>query len=96
MALKSDMSVFSARTSRTTLSSILKSYSTSEREKAKNAIINKVRFEMPKQKGLLEVVSAVEERGSYEQMNELVCFLRENTLEVSTRRMEKQRFFSGK
>ncbi|XP_065358254.1 RNA polymerase I-specific transcription initiation factor RRN3 [Calliphora vicina] len=81
MALNSNMSVFSARTSRTSLSSILKRYSPSERDKTKNAIINKVRFEMPKQKGLLEVVTAVEERKNFELMNEFVNFLNENMLE---------------
>lgn len=83
MAFNSNMSVISGRTGRTSLSSILKSYSPAERDKAKNAIINKVRFEMPKQKGLLEVVKAVEERKNYEQMNEFVAFLTENNLEVS-------------
>lgn len=78
MALKSNMSVFSAKTS---LSSILKPYCPSERDKAKNAIINKVRFEMPKQKGLLEVVNAVEERQNFDQMNEFVCYLKETALE---------------
>ncbi|KAM7352486.1 RNA polymerase I-specific transcription initiation factor RRN3 homolog Tif-IA [Cochliomyia hominivorax] len=83
MAFNSNMSVYSAKTSRTSLSSILKTYSPSERDKAKNAIINKVRFEMPKQKGILEVVKAVEERKNYEQMNEFVGFLNENVLEDS-------------
>lgn len=83
MALNSNMSVVSAKTSRTSLSSILKSYSPSEREKSKAAIINKVRFEMPKQKGILEVVKAVEERQQFDAMNEFVGFLTENNLDVS-------------
>ncbi|TMW53970.1 hypothetical protein DOY81_001027 [Sarcophaga bullata] len=83
MALNSNMSVISARTSRTALSSILKSYSPSERDKTKNAIINRVRFEIPKQKGILEVVAAVEERRNYDPMNEFVSFLTENDLEDS-------------
>ena len=83
MALNSNMSVISARTSRTALSSILKTYSPSERDKTKNVIINRVRFEMPKQKGILEVVAAVEERRNYDPMNEFVSFLTENDLEVS-------------
>lgn len=83
MALNSNMSVISARTSRTALSSILKTYSPSERDKTKNTIINRVRFEMPKQKGILEVVAAVAERRNYDPMNEFVSFLSENELEVS-------------
>lgn len=81
MALQSNMSVFSAKTSRTSLSSILKSYSPSERDKAKNAIINKVRFEMPKQKGLLEVVNAVEEKQNFDPMEEFVSFINEIKVE---------------
>uniref|UniRef100_A0A1I8P1V4 RNA polymerase I-specific transcription initiation factor RRN3 n=1 Tax=Stomoxys calcitrans TaxID=35570 RepID=A0A1I8P1V4_STOCA len=78
MAFNSSMSVISGKTS---LSSILKSYSTSEREKAKAAVINKVRFEMPKQKGLLEAVKAVEERQNFQPMSEFVGYLSENTLD---------------
>ncbi|XP_075149438.1 RNA polymerase I-specific transcription initiation factor RRN3 homolog Tif-IA [Haematobia irritans] len=78
MAFNSNMSIISGKTS---LSSILKTYSTSEREKTKNAIMNKVRFEMPKKKGILEVVKAVDERQNYETMNEFVAFLTENTLD---------------
>ncbi|XP_023296481.2 RNA polymerase I-specific transcription initiation factor RRN3 [Lucilia cuprina] len=81
MALNSNMSVYSAKTSRTSLSSILKTYSPSERDKTKNAIINKVRFEMPLQKGILQVVAAVEERKNFEQMEEFVSFLIESNLE---------------
>lgn len=82
-SFNSNISVISAKTSRTSLSSILKTYTPSEREKAKTAIINKVRFEMPKQKGILEVVKAVEERQHFEPMNEFVTFLTENQLDVS-------------
>lgn len=77
------MSVYSAKTSRTSFSSILKTYSPAERDKTKNAIINKVRFDMPKQKGLLHVVATVEEKQNFDQMNEFVSFLRENILDVS-------------
>ncbi|XP_061397691.1 RNA polymerase I-specific transcription initiation factor RRN3 [Musca vetustissima] len=68
-------------TSRTSLSSILKTYTPAEREKTKAAIMNKVRFEMPRQKGILEVVKAVEERQNFEAMNEFVAFLTENDLD---------------
>ncbi|XP_005191275.1 RNA polymerase I-specific transcription initiation factor RRN3 [Musca domestica] len=78
MAFNSNMSVI---TSRTSLSSILKTYSPAEREKTKANIMNKVRFEMPKQKGILEVVKAVEERQHFEAMNEFVAFLTENNLD---------------
>lgn len=82
MAFNSNMSVI---TSRTSLSSILKTYSPAEREKTKANIMNKVRFEMPKQKGILEVVKAVEERQHFEAMNEFVAFLTENNLDVSNK-----------
>lgn len=73
-------SVFTAKTG---LSSILKAYSSSERDKAKNAIINKVRFEMPKRKGLQEVVKNVCETDNYQSLNEFVLFLKESDLTVS-------------
>lgn len=84
MAFNSNMSVISGRTSRTALSSILKPYSPSERDKTKNGIINRVRFEMPKQKGILGVVTAVEDRRNYDTMNEFVSFLTDTDLEVSS------------
>lgn len=76
------MSVVSAKTGRSSFSSILKTYTPTERDKAKAAIINKVRFEMPKRKGILEAINAVEERQNFTPMNEFVCFLNENALHV--------------
>uniref|UniRef100_W8ASN5 RNA polymerase I-specific transcription initiation factor RRN3 n=1 Tax=Ceratitis capitata TaxID=7213 RepID=W8ASN5_CERCA len=70
-------SVYSAKTG---LSSILKTYSPAERERAKNIAINKVRFEMPKQKGILEAVEAVNAHNNFQPLNEFVAFLKETEL----------------
>lgn len=37
---------------------------------------------MPKRKGILEAINAVEERQNFTPMNEFVCFLNENALHV--------------
>ncbi|XP_053958304.1 RNA polymerase I-specific transcription initiation factor RRN3 [Anastrepha ludens] len=71
------MSVYSMKTG---LSSILKAYSPTEREKAKNIAINKVRFEMPKLKGILDAVEAVNEHNNFQPLNEFVAYLREAEL----------------
>ncbi|XP_039950355.1 RNA polymerase I-specific transcription initiation factor RRN3 [Bactrocera tryoni] len=70
-------SVYSAKTG---LSSILKAYSPAERERAKNIAINKVRFEIPKQKGILDAVEAVNEHNNFQPLNEFVAFLKETEL----------------
>uniref|UniRef100_A0A1A9UWV3 RNA polymerase I-specific transcription initiation factor RRN3 n=1 Tax=Glossina austeni TaxID=7395 RepID=A0A1A9UWV3_GLOAU len=80
MAFNSNKSEYSVQTTRTSLTSILKSYQPTEREKAKNAVINRVRFEMPKQKGLLHAVKEAEESQNYAAMDEFVAFLTENSL----------------
>ncbi|XP_036321905.1 RNA polymerase I-specific transcription initiation factor RRN3 [Rhagoletis pomonella] len=71
------MSVYSVKTG---LSSILKAYSPAEREKAKNIAINKVRFEMPKRKGILDAVEAVNDHNNFQPLNEFVAFLRETEM----------------
>lgn len=73
-------SVYSAKTG---LSSILKAYSPAERERAKNIAINKVRFEIPKQKGILDAVEAVNEHNNFQPLNEFVSFLKETEISVS-------------
>lgn len=78
--MSANMSVYSARTG---LSSILKSYSTVEREKAKAAVINKVRFEMPKEHGVAGAIEAVLNYNDYMIYNEFVSFLKESSLTVS-------------
>uniref|UniRef100_A0A1A9WET5 RNA polymerase I-specific transcription initiation factor RRN3 n=1 Tax=Glossina brevipalpis TaxID=37001 RepID=A0A1A9WET5_9MUSC len=81
MNFSSNKSEYSVRTTRTSLSSILKSYQSTEREKAKNAAINRVRFEMPKQKDLPELVKDIEESQDYAALNEFVSFLTESSLD---------------
>ncbi|CAD7085871.1 unnamed protein product [Hermetia illucens] len=75
--MSANMSVYSARTG---LSSILKTYSTVEREKAKAAVINKVRFEMPKEHGVAGAIEAVLNYNDYMIYNEFVSFLKESSL----------------
>lgn len=72
------MSVYSAKTG---LASILKSYAPTEREKAKTAIINKVRFE--ETRSLKEGIKAVQDKENYTILNEYAAYLRECSLNES-------------
>lgn len=74
-----EMSVYSGKSR---LSSILKTYSPAERERAKMAVFNKVRFEMPKSKGIIEVVNAAKE-DNFQPLNEFVAYLGDSELNVS-------------
>lgn len=70
-------SVYSMKTG---ISSFLKSYSPAERDRARNACINKVRFEMPKKFGLLKTLEEVMQNQNYALYNEFVAYLREDSL----------------
>ncbi|XP_067621167.1 RNA polymerase I-specific transcription initiation factor RRN3 isoform X2 [Eurosta solidaginis] len=70
-------SVYSAKTG---LSSILKAYTPTERVRAKNLAINKVRFEMPQQKGLKELLESANDDNNYQPLNEYIAFLKETDL----------------
>ncbi|XP_055906344.1 RNA polymerase I-specific transcription initiation factor RRN3 [Eupeodes corollae] len=72
------MSVYSAKTG---LSSILKSYTPTEREKTKAAIINKVRFQEPRR--LKDGINGVLEKNNYMIINEYGEYLKECTLNES-------------
>ncbi|XP_037959578.1 RNA polymerase I-specific transcription initiation factor RRN3 [Teleopsis dalmanni] len=72
------MSVYSAKTG---ISSILKSYSTSERDQVKNSIINNVRFNAQKTKSLSEAVSAVSERNYNQPMNDFIEYLQKSDID---------------
>lgn len=74
------MSVF---TTKTEISSILKCYSSSERDKAKLTALNKVRFELPKDRGLTFAIDDVLNFQNYLQYNEFVLFLNESKISVS-------------
>lgn len=83
MEFKSNMSMFSMRTGRTNISSILKSsYSNEHRNNMKEAIINRVRFAVPKQDGLLSAIKAAT-RGEFIPLNEFVSYLRNSDLDVN-------------
>ncbi|XP_055376833.1 RNA polymerase I-specific transcription initiation factor RRN3 [Condylostylus longicornis] len=62
-------------TSKTGLSSILKNYSSVERDKLKLTAINKVRFGLPKERGLLFVVEDVINNDNYFHYREFLEFL---------------------
>lgn len=68
------MSVYSAQTG---LSSILKSYAPNEREKAKAAIINKVRFKDSSLRGLKQGLQAAEDCNNFNILNEYAAYLKE-------------------
>lgn len=70
-------SVYSMKTG---ISAFLKSYSPLERERSRNACINKVRFEMPKKYGLLKTLEEVMQNQNYELYNEFVAYLKEDSL----------------
>ncbi|KAH8262789.1 hypothetical protein KR044_000362 [Drosophila immigrans] len=68
------MSMFSSKTG---ITSILKSYSGSDRERAKTAALNKVRFSTPKEKGIIESVRVALEEHNFHLIQEFTYFLRE-------------------
>lgn len=68
------MSIYTAKTG---VSSILKSYSPAEREKAKTSVINKVRFQLPKDRGLIAAIDDVLNYENYTQYHEFILFLTE-------------------
>ncbi|XP_001356293.3 RNA polymerase I-specific transcription initiation factor RRN3 [Drosophila pseudoobscura] len=70
----------SAYTSKTGVTSILKSFSSADRERAKAAAINKVRFATPKEKGLLESVRAAQ-GGNFHLVKEFSYYLLEADLD---------------
>ncbi|XP_022223120.1 RNA polymerase I-specific transcription initiation factor RRN3 [Drosophila obscura] len=70
----------SAYTSKTGVTSILKSFSSADRERAKAAAVNKVRFATPKEKGLLESVRAAQ-GGNFHLVKEFSYYLLEADLD---------------
>lgn len=88
MAYKSNMSVYSIGTTKTKLTSILKSpaFSVEHREKVKEAIINRVRFAVPKQDGLLAAIKAAT-MDELVPLNEFICYLSDSELDVSNIRL---------
>ncbi|BFF93998.1 RNA polymerase I-specific transcription initiation factor RRN3 [Drosophila madeirensis] len=70
----------SAYTSKTGTTSILKSFTSADRERAKAAAINKVRFSTPKEKGLLESVRAAQ-GGNFHLVKEFSFYLLEADLD---------------
>ncbi|XP_068139988.1 RNA polymerase I-specific transcription initiation factor RRN3 [Drosophila tropicalis] len=71
------MSVY---TSKTSVTSILKTFSSVDRERAKTAALNKVRFATPKEKGLKESVRVALEEHDYHLVQEFSYFLCEADL----------------
>ncbi|XP_062143044.1 LOW QUALITY PROTEIN: RNA polymerase I-specific transcription initiation factor RRN3 [Drosophila sulfurigaster albostrigata] len=71
------MSMFSSKTG---ITSILKSYSGADRERAKTAALNKVRFSTPKEKGIIESVRVALEEHNFHLIQEFTYFLREAEL----------------
>lgn len=74
------MSVYSSKTTNT---SILKSFSSADRERIKTAALNKVRFITPKEKGIVESVRVALEEKNFHLIQEFTYFLREADLCVS-------------
>ncbi|XP_034100805.1 RNA polymerase I-specific transcription initiation factor RRN3 [Drosophila albomicans] len=71
------MSMFSSKTG---ITSILKSFSGADRERAKTAALNKVRFSTPKEKGIIESVRVALEEHNFHFIQEFTYFLREAEL----------------
>ncbi|ALC40408.1 Tif-IA, partial [Drosophila busckii] len=71
------MSVYSSKTG---VTSILKSFSSADRERAKTAALNKVRFETPKEKGIVESVRVALEEQNFHLIQEFTYFLSEADL----------------
>ncbi|KAH8292756.1 hypothetical protein KR054_000362 [Drosophila jambulina] len=72
------MSVFTSKTGAT---SILKPFSGADRERAKTAAANKVRFATPKEKGLVESIRLAVEDGNFHLVQEFSYFIRESDLD---------------
>lgn len=68
----------------TTKTSILKTFSGADRERAKVMAANKVRFSTPKEKGLAESVRVASEEQNFHLVHEFTYFLREAELDVSS------------
>lgn len=68
------MSVYSSKTG---VTSILKSFSNADRERAKKAALNKVRFTTPKEKGIIESVRVALEEHNFHLIQEFTHFIRE-------------------
>ncbi|KAH8251454.1 hypothetical protein KR038_000158 [Drosophila bunnanda] len=71
------MSVYTSKTGAT---SILKPFSGADREKAKTAAANKVRFATAKEKGLVESIRVAVEDGNFLLVQEFTYFIRESDL----------------
>ncbi|KAH8400618.1 hypothetical protein KR222_008739 [Zaprionus bogoriensis] len=71
------MSMYSSKTG---VPSILKTFSGADRERAKAAALNKVRFETPKEKGIVESVRVALEEHNFHLIQEFTHFIREADL----------------
>lgn len=71
------MSEYSVKTG---MSSFLKSYNPADRDRSRNNCINKVRFEMPKNFGLLKTLQEKMENQNDGPYNEFVAYLKEDSL----------------
>ncbi|TDG46125.1 hypothetical protein AWZ03_007467 [Drosophila navojoa] len=71
------MSIYSSKTTNT---SILKPFSSADRERVKAAALNKVRFITPKEKGIVESVRVALEENNFHLIQEFTHFLREADL----------------
>ncbi|XP_017111289.1 RNA polymerase I-specific transcription initiation factor RRN3 isoform X2 [Drosophila elegans] len=67
-------------TRKTGVTSILKTFSGEDRQRAKAVAANKVRFSTPKEKGLAESVRVAVEEGNFHLVKEFAYFLRESEL----------------
>jgi len=74
------MSIYSSKTG---ITSILKSFCSADRERAKTAALNKVRFSTPKEKGIVESVRVALEEKNFHLIQEFTHFIREADLCVS-------------
>lgn len=74
------MSIYSSKTG---VTSILKSFSGADRERAKTVALNKVRFSTPKEKGIVESVRVALEEHNFHLIQEFTFFIREGDICVS-------------
>lgn len=74
------MSMYSSKTG---VTSILKSFSGADRERAKTAALNKVRFQTPKVKGIIESVRVALDDHNFHLIQEFTHFVCEADLSVS-------------
>ncbi|KAH8394037.1 RNA polymerase I-specific transcription initiation factor RRN3 [Drosophila serrata] len=72
------MSIYTTKSGAT---SILKPFSGADRERAKTAAANKVRFATAKEKGLLESIRVAVEDGNFHFVQEFTYFIRESDLD---------------